>query len=151
MVYGLVSERDDEKTRLIFLGKQIPLQNVFCGLQLGELMKSLNKGDTVFVVSVNRFPSVNSLKVFGSVCIQKGVSLQIMEQPFLNISKNKVWGYTTLWQIERMNEIENFAKAYLQKNFKMNSQSWEVVYRCLEIMNLEVLAHTFSTDGILKK
>lgn len=151
MVYGLVSERDDEKTRLMFLGKQIPLQNVVCGLQLGELMKSLNKGDTVYVVSVNRFPSVNSLKVFGSVCIQKGVSLQIMEQPFLNISKGKVWGYTTLWQLERMNEIENFAKAYLQKNFKMNTQSWEVVYRCLEVFNLEVCAHTFSADGILKK
>lgn len=151
MTYGLISDKDDEKTRLLFLGKQISVQNVVSGLQLGTLTNVMKKGDVVYVVNVNRFPSVNSLKVFGKFCMQKGVSLQFIEQPFLNISKNKVWGYTTLWYLERMNEIEWCVKAYLQKNFKMNREQWELIYRSLEMMTLEIVAHTFSVDGILTK
>ena len=81
----------------------------------------------------------------------KGVQLYFDEQPFLNITKGKGWSYAIRWQLMRMNEIECCVKACLVKKFKMSNQQWEVIYRCIEMMNLEILAHTFSGDGILKK
>ena len=79
MVYGLISDKDDERTRLKFQGKQIDMKNVMATSQIAELIKVLQKGDIVYVMHVNRFLSVNALKVFGKVCMEKGVLLYVDE------------------------------------------------------------------------
>ena len=151
MVYGLISEKDDERTRLKFQGKQIDMKNVMATSQIVDLLKVLQKGDIVYVMHVNRFMSVNAFKVFGKICMEKGVQFYVDEQPFLNITNRKGWSYQIMWHLERMNELECLVKKCLVKNFRMRNESWEVIYRCLEMMNLEILAQTFSADGILKK
>lgn len=151
MVYGLISEKDDSKTKVWFQGKQIKDQNVVGTYQVGHLISMLQKGDEVYVVNVNRFPTVRCLELLGKACIQKGVSLHIREQPHLDITKGKTWKSATIWQMDRMHEIEGYAKACLQRNMKMSNDEWELVYRCFEIMNLEILGQTFYGDGILKK
>ena len=43
------------------------------------------------------------------------------------------------------------ATGKMAQGFRMTNEQWDYVYRCFEIMNLEVLAYTFSADGVLKR
>lgn len=51
-------------------------------------------------------------------------------------------------QMMRMVEVERYAKANMSNGYKYSNEYWEVLCRTFEIMNLEVLAHTFSADGV---
>ena len=50
-----------------------------------------------------------------------------------------------------MVESEQKAKGMMAQGFKMSDSQWEYAYRCFELMNLDILAHLFSTDGVLKR
>ena len=54
-------------------------------------------------------------------------------------------------QMMRMVEVERYAKANMSNGYKYSNEYWEHLCRTFEIMNLEVLAHTFSADGVLKR
>ena len=151
MDYGLISALDDETTKYVFRGKKITEKQVIPNYKIGEAMEHLQKGDAVYAISVNRFNSVSHLLAIGRLCMQKGVSLRFIAQPYLDITDGKYWRDTVLWQMEKMNSIEGAAKRRLQQCMRMNNEGWETVFRCIEIMNLEILAHTFSPDGILKR
>ena len=142
---------DDETTKYVFRGKKIAENHIVANYQIDTLIKNLNKSDIVYVISVNRFGSVSQLLAFGRFCMKKGVSLHFIAQPHLDITDGKYWRDTVLWQMEKMNSIEGAAKRRLQQCMRMNNEGWETVFRCIEIMNLEILAHTFSPDGILKR
>lgn len=151
MNYGLISALDDETTKYVFRGKRITENQIIPNYEIGEAVKSLHKGDVVYVISVNRFNSVSHLLVIGRLCMQKGVSLRFIAQPYLDLANGKCWKDSVLWQMEYMHSIEMRAKSKLQQCMQMNREGWETVYRCIEIMNLEILAHMFSPDGILKR
>lgn len=151
MVYGFISRQDSELTELKFRGKRISQENVITNYEFGRFMKCLQRGDVVYVMSVNRFSSVRQLLVFGRFCKANGVTLHVIEQPYLDLTDGKNWKDSTVWQMERMIAIEEYAKAHLQRNFRMGKEQWEMLYQTLEIMNLEILAHTYSPDGILKR
>lgn len=151
MNYGIISALDDETTKYVFRGKKIIENQMIPSYKIGEAVKQLHKGDVVYVMSVNRFNSVSHLLVIGRICVQRGVSLRFIAQPYLDITNGKYWRDAVLWQMENMHAIEMHAKGKLQQCMRMNNEGWELVYRCIEIMNLEILAHTFSPDGILKR
>lgn len=151
MNYGLISALDDETTKYVFRGKKITGDCIIPNYRIAETVKNLRKGDTVYVISVNRFYSVSQLMVIGRICMQNGVSLRFIAQPYLDITDGKHWRDSILWQMEKMKSIEVSAKGRLQQCMQMTKEGWETVYRCIEIMNLEILAHTFSPDGILKR
>lgn len=151
MVYGYVSNLDNDTTKSIFRGKRIAENNIVPNYRLGDFVKCLQKGDVVYVMNVNRFDSVTQLLAFGRFCIGKGVSLRIIAQPYLDLTDGKVWKDSVFWQMEKMREVEMYAKSHIQKAFRMSNEQWEYLYRTIEVMNLEVLAHTFSPDGILKR
>lgn len=48
-------------------------------------------------------------------------------------------------------ESEQKAKGMMAQGFKMTDSQWEYAYRCFELMNLDILAHLFSADGVLKR
>ena len=50
-----------------------------------------------------------------------------------------------------MVESEQKAKEMMAQGFKMSDSQWEYAYRCFELMNLDILAHMFSADGVLKR
>lgn len=151
MNYGLISALDDETTKYVFRGKKITENQMIPNYQIGEAVKQLHKGDTVYAISVNRFDSVSQLLAIGQFCMQKGVSLRFIGQPYLDLADGKCWRDSVLWQMEKMKSIELTAKGRLQQCIRMNKEGWETVFRCIEILNLEILAHTFSPDGILKR
>lgn len=151
MTYGIVSNLDNEVTVTAFRGKKIA-KNRIVGIQdLKKLAAILTEGDTIYVVSVNRFMSVTQVLAFGSFCFEKGVSLRFFSQPYLDLSDGKHWKNSVLAQMQKMVSVEEGAKHRLMQCFRMEREQWACLFRCLEIMNLEVLAHMFSQDGVLRR
>ena len=50
-----------------------------------------------------------------------------------------------------MVESEQKAKQMMVNGFKMSESQWEYTFRCFEMMNLDILSHVFSADGVLKR
>lgn len=151
MNYGMISAMDDETTKYVFRGKHIKENQIVPNYKIAGIVQQLQKGDVMYVISVNRFNSVSQLLTIGRLCMEKGVALRFIAQPYLDIGNGKYWRDAVLWQMESMKSIELMAKGSLQKCMQMNHEGWETVFRCIEILNLEILAHTFSPDGILKR
>lgn len=151
MVYGLISKLDNETTLDVFRGKKIQEENIAALYQLSELSRRLKKGDTVYTMGANRFGSISQLFVFGRFCMANGVSLRFIGQPYLDITNGKYWKDSIIWQMERSRSIEFACKRALVQRFRMSNNQWNFLYQCIEEMNLEVLAHTFNPDGILKR
>ena len=151
MVYGIVSQVDDATTRAYFKNKRVPDVNVVYITQIASLVQMLKSGDAVFVVSVNRFWSVSQFFQFGKFCMTNGVFLHLLAQPYLDLGNGKHWKPSVMSQMIRMVELERYAKANMANGYKYSNEYWEYLCRTFEIMNLEVLAHTFSVDGVLKR
>lgn len=151
MVYGIVSQVDDATTRAYFKNKRVPDANVVHIIQLPSLMQTLKSGDVIFVVSVNRFWSVNQFLQFGKFCMSNGVSLHLLAQPYLDLGNGKHWKPSVINQMIKMVEVERRAMARMSTTSKYSNEFWEYLCRTFEMMNLEILAHTFSADGVLKR
>lgn len=151
MFYGIVSQVDDATTRAFFKNKKVPDTNVVYSTQLSSLAQVLKAGDAVFVVSVNRFATVSQFLNFGKFCMANGVSLHLLAQPYLDISSGKHWKPAFVNQMMQMVEVERRAIGHMVQNFRMTNEQWEYVYRCFEVMNLEVLGQIFASDGVLKR
>lgn len=151
MVYGLISQLDDATTQAVFRSKRIASENIYYRPQLSELFSRVKTGDAIYCISINRFSSVNQLWSVGKICMERGVSLRFIAQPYLDLGNGKHWKPSVVKQIQSMVEVERRAKAHLTEGFRMTREQWDYLYTTLEIMNLEVLAHTFSADGILKR
>lgn len=151
MVYGVISHLDDATTKAFFTSKKVAEANVVSSCQLSALVSVLESGDTVFVVSVNRFATVSQFMNFGKFCMSKGVSLHVLAQPYLDIGSGKHWKQSVIRQMMQMVEVERRATGKMAEGFRLSSEMWEYVYRCFEIMNLEVLGQIFSADGVLKR
>ncbi len=91
MVYGIVSEKDNETTRTVFRSKKIADTDIYPVTKLDLLVPRLKAGDTVICISVDRFLSVSQYVVFSEKVLNAGVSLRIMEQPYLDIGNGKHW------------------------------------------------------------
>lgn len=151
MVYGIVSQLDDTTTKAFFRSKKVAEENVAYSTQLSVLVKMLKSGDVVYVVSVNRFCTVSQFLNFGKYCMANGVSLHVLAQPYLDLGNGKHWRPAVMSQIMKMVEIERQATGKMAQGFRMTNEQWDYVYRCFEIMNLEVLAQIFSADGVLRR
>ena len=88
---------------------------------------------------------------FARFCHERGIILHFVAEPYLDIGNGKQWRPTVAKVIASMVESEQKAKGMMAQGFKMSDSQWEYVYRCFEMMNLDILAHLFSADGVLKR
>lgn len=151
MVYGIISQLDDVTTRELFRNKRITEENIVHINLISHLVNVVKSGDVVYVVSVNRFATVSQFMNFGKLCMSKGVSLHLLAQPYLDLGNGKHWKTSVMSQMMRMVEVERYAIANMSNGYKYSNEYWEHLCRTFEIMNLEVLAHIFSVDGVLKR
>lgn len=151
MVYGFVSRLDDETTRTIFRSKKVPMQNIYQTGGLSKLVEVLQSGDVVYVISCNRFTSVNQVYAFAKLCYERGVTLHFLAEPYLDIGKGKVWRPVVMDMIQNMYESECKAKGRMVQNFKMTNEQWDFLFECFERFNLDILSHMFSANGVLKR
>lgn len=150
MQYGIISNLDEVTTLELFRSKRVTQEHVVHINAISNLMNVLKSGDVVHVVNVNRFASVYQFWCFGRYCMSRGVSLRILAQPYLDIGRGKQWKPAVIRQIMEMLESERLAKGRMAQCFKLTNEQWDYVYRCFELMNLDVLSCIFSTDGVLK-
>ena len=80
-----------------------------------------------------------------------GVSLHLLAQPYLDISSGKYWKPAFVNQMMQMVDAERRALGSMTRGFRMTNEQWDYVYRCFEVMNLEVLGEIFASDGVLKR
>lgn len=151
MVYGIVSQLDDVTTLEFFRSKKVSKENVVHISQISTLANVLNFGDVVFVVSVNRFLSVSQFLNFGKLCMNKGICLRLLAQPYLDITNGKQWKNSVIRQMTHMVNVERRAIGRMAQGAKYTNEFWEYLCRSFEIMNLEVLAQIYATDGIMKR
>lgn len=148
MVYGIISQLDSATTLELFRSKKVPKDNVIHRNFIPDLIKQLNRGDVVYVVSVNRFYSITQFLGFGKCCISKGVTLHVIAQPQLDLGNKKTWKASTVSLMNRIVHIERQAMARMSQVSKYTNEYWDYLCRTFEIMSLEVLAQTFATDGV---
>lgn len=67
------------------------------------------------------------------------------------MGNGKQWKPAVAKVIASMVESEQKAKGMMAQGFKMSDSQWEYAYRCFELMKLDILAHLFSADGVLKR
>ena len=151
MVYGVVSQADNDTTMAVFRSKKVRPEHLADSSRLGELARCLVQGDTVYTVSVNRFASVAQVREFGCFCANRGVSLKFIGQPYLDITDGKMWKRPVLRQMEQMETIEAAVRQRLAQCFRMEKSQWQTLFWDMEAMNLEILAQIFSPDGVLKR
>ena len=151
MVYGFISSLDDETTKAFFRSKRIPTNNIYSAGGLGALAEDLKTGDVVYVISCNRFASVRQVYTFARFCADRGIILHFVAEPYLDIGNGKTWRQAVASTNASMVESEQKAKQMMVNGFKMNDSQWEYTFRCFEMMNLDILSHVFSADGVLKR
>ena len=81
----------------------------------------------------------------------RGIVLHFVAEPYLDIGNGKQWRPAVAKVIASIVESEQKAKGMMAQGFKMSDSQWEYAYRCFELMNLDILAHLFSADGVLKR
>lgn len=90
-MYGIVSQKDNQTSLAYFKSKKVSQGNLVRSNCLQQLADVLHSGDTVFVVSVDRFPSVGIFLTFANVVLKAGASMKILEQPYLDIGNGKYY------------------------------------------------------------
>lgn len=83
--------------------------------------------------------------------MENDIALHFLAQPYLDISNGRHWKASVMKQIESMVFIEKNAKAHLSQGFRMSDEQRNYLFTTLEIMNLELVVHAFSAEGIMKR
>lgn len=150
MIYGIISNLDDQTTALIFQGKKIPPNNIVTYSQLINNM-SLQTGDVVYVMHVNRFSSVCQFMMFGKFCMENGISLHVLVQPYLDLTSTRRWKPAIINLMRGMVDVERKAMGRMSSAGKYTDEFWEYQCRTFEMQNLEVLGQIFASDGVMKR
>ena len=90
MVFGFISSLDDETSKVFFRSKRIPASNIYSAGGLGALAEDLKTGDVVYVISCNRFASVRQVYTFARFCVDRGIILHFVAEPYLDIGNCKI-------------------------------------------------------------
>ena len=151
MIYGIVSEKDD-KTSLAYLkSKKVAEVNIIHVSRLDVLLARVVAGDSIYVISVNRFPSVSRFVAFADAVLQEGVSLRILEQPYLEVGNGKHFRPAVAEHLNMLVFLERSNAQRLLSTFTFNASGKEYAADCIADITVGILAKTYSSDGILHR
>ena len=152
MIYGIVSEKDNETTRTVFRSKKITDDNqIYSISQLGVLVERLQLDDILYCISVDRFLSVSQYVVFCEKVLHAGASLRCLEQPYLDIGNGRHWRSSVVSQLNTMVRAEGVTANRLYSVLELSDKGRCYVSRCIVDMSISILAKTYSSDGILHR
>lgn len=150
MVYAVISEVDKNALAMQFLqSKRIPEQNLCPMSNLNGLVRILSRGDTVWVLDVDRFGSVILFWEFYQVCRQRGVMLKFFANPYLNLGQDGKLKSSCEKFIYYLISLEKKLSADICGTFKNIDASKVQRYAGHIVVN--TLAEVFCTEGIMKR
>lgn len=117
--------------------------------RLQQLIKALNTGDVVHVISTDRFPSAGVFMAFADAVLKAGASMKIMEQPYLDIGNGKHYKANVEEHLNVLTRLENTNINRLVSTLKLNTAGNQYVYRCITDITAGILAKTYASDGIM--
>lgn len=107
MMYAVISEKDNQTSFAYFKSKKIPQANFISVSNLQKLIQVLSAGDMVHVVSVDRFPSVETFINFVTMLFKMDVSMKILKQPYLDIVNGKRYKFGIEGHLKVLAELEH--------------------------------------------
>ena len=151
MMYAVISEKDNQTSLAYFKSKKIPQANFVSVSKLQQLIQTLSAGDMVHVVSVDRFPSVETFINFAMILFKMDVSMKILEQPYLDIVNGKRYKFGIERHLKALAELEYVNINRLISVLKCNSAGNQYIYRCVTDITVGILAKSYAADGILHR
>lgn len=151
MVYAIISEKDNQTSLAYFKSKKIPQGNFVPVSKLQHLVQVLGSGDVVFVVSVDRFPSVRTFVTFADAVLRTGASMKILEQSYLDVGNGKHYRPCVKDHLNTLVALEQGIGGRLVSSMKLNSNGNRLVYLGVTSITVGVLAKTYASDGILHR
>lgn len=151
MNYGIVSEKDD-KTGLAYLkSKKVADTYIIHVTRLDVLLSRTVPGDIVYVISVDRFPSVTRYVAFAEAVLKARVSLRIMEQPYLEVGNGKHFRPAVAEHLNTLVYLERSNAQRLMSAFSLDVAGKDYVADCIANVTVGILTKTYSSDGILHR
>ena len=151
MVYGIISAKDNQTSLAYFKSKKVSQGNLVTADRLKQLVNILSAGDVVHVVSVDRFPSVNSFVMFAGMVLKTGASMKILDQPYLDIGNGKHYKASIEEHLKVLAGLESANASRLFSALKLTDAGKEYVGRCVTDITIGILAKTYASDGILHR
>lgn len=151
MVYGIISQKDNQTSLAYFKSKKVSQGNLVTADRLQQLVNVITAGDVIHVVSVDRFPSVNTFVTFAGIVLKKGASMKILDQPYLDVGNGKHYKTSVEEHLKVLAGLESVNVSRLMASLKLTDAGKEYVIRCVTDITLGILAKTYASDGILHR
>lgn len=119
--------------------------------RLQQLANTLRAGDVVYVISVDRFPSVNAFVMFAVIVLKTGACMKILEQPYLDIGNGKHYKASVEAHLNVLAGLESANASRLIGALKLTDSGKDYVSRCIKDITIGILAKTYVSDGILHR
>jgi|GEM_PF-5992251 hypothetical protein len=151
MNYGIISEKDD-KTSLAYLkSKKVADVNIIHVSRLEVLLSRLVAGDSIYVIIVNRFPSVSRFVAFADAVLMEGVALRILEQPYLEVGNGKYFRPAVEEHLRVLVYLERSNAQRLLSAFTFNMAGKDYAADCIANVTVGILAKKYYLDVILQR
>jgi len=151
MVYGIISAKDNQTSLAYFKSKKVSPGNLVTVDRLQQLANVLTAGDVVHVVSVDRFPNVNTFVTFAGIVLKTGASMKMLEEPYLDIGNGKHYKSSIEEHLKVLAGLESVNVNRLLKSMQFTDAGKEYVIRCLTDVTIGILAKTYASDGVLHR
>ena len=151
MVYGIISQKDNQTSLAYFKSKKVSQGNLVTADRLQQLANVITAGDVVHVVSVDRFSSVNTFVTFAGIVLKTGASMKILDQPYLEVGNGKHYKASVEEHLKVLVGLESVNVSRLMASLKLTDAGKEYVIRCVTDITLGILAKTYASDGILHR
>ena len=151
MVYGIISQKDNQTSLAYFKSKKVSQSNLVNADRLQQLANVITAGDVIHVVSVDRFLSVNTFVTFAGIVLKTGASMKILDQPYLDIGNGKHYKTSIEEHLKVLAGLESVDTERLLKALKLTNTGKEYVIRCMTNVTIGILTKTYASDGILHR
>ena len=151
MVYGIISQKDNQTSIAFFKSKKVSSSNLVTADRLKQLGNVITVGDVAHVVSVDRFLSVNDFVIFAGMVLRTGASMKILEQPYLDIGNGKHYKASIEEHLNVLARLESANVSRLLGSMQLTDAGREYVIRCVTDISIGILANTYGSDGILHR
>ena len=151
VTYALVSDLDNKSTMLALKGKGVKDDSCIYLIQnTNTLIKKLQTGDTVVVISIDRFGSVVWMVQIFEYLRQNGVAFKSIQEPYLEFRDGKelkrgVVEYLNQLCADEASLIKGIEATCKNPNYTAH------LSRQVRLLCLRVVQRTFAEKGLIRR